>query len=209
MRPHEQEILSVVTNCVRALTVRQVARSWWSDSRKGVARAETSLHELADDGWLQLQTVLARPVPLLQAPLATWMPGDRVPGFPNLSKLLHQRAMVPAKLATVIFATSKSTALFGKGALPKIKLTQMTHDLQLAEIFLVYRSRGLPIDQWLGEDHLPHSWPIQQRPDSVLKRTDGTIYRAIEYGGDYSPERLAELHEALSSIGDGLPYEIW
>lgn len=209
MRPHEKEILSVVSNCVRALTLKQVARTWWADNRKGVARAEYSLRDLAGDGWLQVQPVLARPVHSLRHPLISWMPGDRIPDFSGLSKILHQRALVAAKLTTVIFATSNSTALFGKGGLPKIKLTQMTHDLHVAEVFLIYRSRGLPVDQWIGEDHFPRSWPIRQRPDGVLQRSDGTIYRAIEYGGDYSPERLAELHDGLSSIGTGLSYEIW
>ena len=132
-----------------------------------------------------------------------------VPDFHSLSELLHKRAMVPAKLVTIIFSTNKSTALFGKGALPKIKLTQMTHDLHLAEVFLIYRLRGLPMDEWIGEDNFPGSWSLRQRPDGLLRRADGTIYRAIEYGGDYAPERLRELHDGFSSCSTKLAYEVW
>ena len=43
------------------------------------------------------------------------------------------------------------------------------------------------MDRWIGEDNLPFSWPVQQRPDAVLRSVAGSTYRAIEYGGDYSP----------------------
>lgn len=203
------EILAIVTNCVRVLTVEQVASAWWSDSPWGISRAKSALRELADEGWLKLQPALSRPINELQQPLLTWEPGEAPPNFQSLSIRLHRRAMVPAKLVNIIFATSRSTALFGKGSLPKIKLTQMTHDLHVAQVFLTYRGRGLSVDQWIGEDNFPGSWKSQQRPDGLLRRADGTIYRAIEYGGDYLPQRLMELHQSLANETVRLGYEIW
>ena len=78
-----------------------------------------------------------------EQPLFSWQPTESKPDFSRLSQQLHRRAMVPAEIVSVVYATSKSNSLFGKGTLPKVKLTQMTHDLHVAEIFLTYRAAGL------------------------------------------------------------------
>jgi hypothetical protein len=83
----------------------------------------------------------------------------------------------------------------------------MTHDLSVSELYLHYRKRGLPGRCWTSEARLGRDWPIKERPDAVLRDEAGAIVRALEYGGDYTARRLAELHSGLSSIG--LPYEIW
>ena len=82
----------------------------------------------------------------------------------------------------------------------------MTHDLHVSEVFLRYRSMGRQ-HEWCSEDQLAKGWPIRERPDAVLVDDDRDIVRAVEYGGDYSAERLAELHSGFSSVG--LNYEIW
>jgi len=83
----------------------------------------------------------------------------------------------------------------------------MTHDLNVAELFLHYRREGLPNHRWTSEDRLPRDWPIPERPDAVVRDDAGEIIRAVEYGGDYPASRLAELHAGLSRIG--LSYEVW
>ena len=208
MRTREKEILSVLCNCVRAMTIRQLSRAWWTDTPWGLARTRAVAQEIVNAGWLEMRNVLSRPVSELEFPLVEWNPPDAVPDFADISKTLHQRASVPAELATVVFATKKSVALFGAGSLPPVKLTQMTHDLYVSEVFLAYRRRD-QAGHWVGEDQLPRTWPIQQRPDAFLRDSDGSIYRAIEFGGDYSPERISALHHGFASMGRGLPYEIW
>jgi len=209
MRPREKEILMVLTNCVRAMTLRQLSRTWWTDTPWGFSRTKAVVHEMARAGWLEVRDVLSRPVSPLEKPLITWAPSDDAPDLEDLSKDLHYRAMLRAETVSVVFSTKKSVSLFGRGTLPPVKLTQMTHDLHVSEVFLAYRFRDLE-DEWVGEDQLPHGWPIGQRPDAVLRRADGTIHRAIEYGGDYSPERLTALHIGLAGFfGTGLCYEIW
>jgi hypothetical protein len=209
MRPREKEILMVLTNCVRAMTLQQLSRTWWTETPWGLARTRAVVHEMASAGWLEVRDVLSRPVRPLEKPLITWTPSDDVPDFTDLSKNLHSRAMVPAETVSVVFSTKKSVSLLGRGTLPPVKLTQMTHDLNVSEVFLAYRLREME-DEWVGEDQFPHWWPIGQRPDAVLRQADGTIHRAIEYGGDYSPERLAALHGGLAGcFGTGLCYEIW
>ena len=57
--------------------------------------------------------------------------------------------------------------------------------------------------EWCSEDQLPASWPIRERPDAVLLDDRGEIARAIEYGGDYSSQRLTELHNGFSDDAIG------
>lgn len=207
MRPHEQQIVRRLADTVRVLSLTQAARTWWSESRWGQTRAKASLASLADGGWLTMQRVLSRPIVNMETPLVDWKRGDRQPDFKVIAKALHRRAMADSKLTTVVFATRRAVALFGTGPLPTIKLTQMTHDLNVSELFLHYHRQGLPAGEWLSEDRLPCDWPIQQRPDAVLRDENGNYKRAVEYGGDYPVSRLAELHTGFSRIG--LDYEIW
>jgi hypothetical protein len=84
----------------------------------------------------------------------------------------------------------------------------MTHDLQVAEIFLRYRACGLDVLQcWVGEDVFPRRWRTTARPDALLLDAQGKFLRAVEYGGDYTPQRMWTLHRALAYVG--LSYEIW
>ena len=110
-------------------------------------------------------------------------------------------------MTSFVFASPRSIVLFGQGHAPSVKLTQMTHDLHVSEVYLHYRVNGLSSRHWTSEDRLPRDWPLRERPDATLMDEEGHPYRAVEYGGNYPPTRLAELHEGLSSIE--LAYEIW
>jgi hypothetical protein len=115
--------------------------------------------------------------------------------------------MADAKSVKVVFASSRAVIFFAAGRAPALKITQMTHDLNVTELYLHYRRSGLPDRRWVSEDRLPRNWPLRQRPDALLRNEAGDVARAIEYGGDYPPRRLAALHAGLSRIGLG--YEIW
>ena len=112
-------------------------------------------------------------------------------------------------MTTVVTATRKTHNLFGRGVVPRRpKLTQITHDLHVAEVFLAYCTRGFDVQRrWVLEDYFPDTWPIREQPDAILLDEEGKFLRAVEYGGDYSVERLEKLHHALARIW--LPYEIW
>lgn len=209
MTSWEREILVVLANHVRMLSLSQVARTWWTENRRGLRRARESAQRLVAEGWLDSFRVFSRPVTRLSEPLVIWEVNARPPDFLRLSACLHRRANASAAVTTVITAARKTHTLFGRGVVKcRPKLTQMTHDLQVAEILLAYRSRGLDVRQhWVLEDHFPHTWPIRVQPDALLLDADGRFQRAVEYGGDYSVDRLKRLHYALASIW--LPYEIW
>ena len=207
MRPHEEQILRALANDVRVLSLQQVARTWWTDTRWGRSRAKAAMTELESLGWLQIHRSLARPIDEMQEPLMSWSPRDDRPDFWRLSRVLHKRSMQDASMTTFVFASPKSIVLFGRGRAPSVKLTHMTHDLHVAEVYLTYRRTGLSSRHWISEDRLPSDWPLRERPDAALVNDDGQFYRAVEYGGNYPPSRLAELHEGLASIE--LDYEIW
>ena len=206
MKQREEDILNVLANRIRLLSIKQVARVWWSDTPWGRSRARKLLCKLADGDLICIRDVLSRPVIELKAPLIVWMQGDGEPTFIELASELHKRAMSSAESMPVVFATPKSIALLGGGRLPSIKLTQTTHDLHVSEVFLHYHGRGRAA-HWISEDRLPRDWPIRERPDAVLCNDQGEIVHGVEYGGDYLPERLQELHVGLSRAG--LNYEIW
>lgn len=210
MSPWEHKVLDVLANHVRFLAVAQLARASFAGQCVSGRRAAQVALALADLGWLRLTRVFARPLQSLRQPLCHWRHAEPGPDFAVLSRRLHQRASLPAALTAIVSATAKTCTLFGarRSSAARIKLTQTTHDSQVAEVFLHYASRGLaPGLHWVSEDALPDTWPIRQRPDALLVDDDAQYVRAVEYGGDYSQERLIELHLGLSSIP--LPYEIW
>lgn len=207
MRSHEQQIVRVLAERVRVLTIHQIAATWWTETRWGRGRASAAMSSLADEGWLHVQQALSRPIQSFATPLVAWRPGDYRPDLAAIARSLHRRAIVNAKPVKVVFATTRAATLFCSGRAPSVKLTQMTHDLNVAELFLHYLRSGLPRDRWMSEDRLPRDWPIKERPDALVRNEAGEIIRALEYGGDYPESRLAELHDGLSSIH--LAYEIW
>jgi len=208
MTSWEREILVVLANHLRILSLAQLARTWWFGQEWGSRSARQSARALTKDGWLKTHQVLSRPVTPLAQPLVFWMRGNESPDFEELSRRLHKRARAEASVTTVVVATRKTRELFGSGgATGQIKLTQTTHDLHVGEVFLSYRQHNFDQRRWVGEDAFRDSWPIRQRPDALLLDEQGNFTRAVEYGGDYSVERLATLHDALARIG--MSYEIW
>jgi hypothetical protein len=145
----------------------------------------------------------------LSEPLVVWSINEPIPDFQQLSARLHRRARASATVTTTVTATRKTRNLLGTGGSAcRPKLTQVTHDLHVAEIFLAYRSMGFDVHKrWVGEDRIPDVWPIRVRPDALVLDAEGQFLRAVEYGGDYSIDRLRELHNALARIW--LAYEIW
>ena len=207
MKPHEEQILRALANDIRVLSLKQVARVWWTDTRWGRSRANASMQELDSSGWLQIHRSLARPIGELEQPVMCWQPGEGTPDFHNVARVLHRRSSKAASMTAFVFAGPRTIALFGEGRAPSVKLTQMTHDLHVAEVYLHYRRSGLASRQWTSEDRLPYAWPLRERPDAALSDDAGNIYRAVEYGGDYPAKRLRALHDGFSSIQ--LSYEIW
>ncbi|MCA9041362.1 MAG: hypothetical protein KDA65_13500, partial [Planctomycetaceae bacterium] len=192
---------------VRLFSIRQIAKTWWNLTRWGKSRACQTLAGLVKNGWLQQQSIFARPLPELSRPLLTWFPGAKKPNYHSIAQTLRRRANQEVKRVTILYATRQSVGLFGRGRLPTLKLTQATHDLGVSELFLIYRRQGFSAGRWQSEERLPADWPLSIRPDALLSDQQGNYQTGIEYGGDYPAQRLSELHAGFASIH--LPYELW
>ncbi len=207
MTNRQIEMLRVLSSDVRVFSDRQVAATWWSDCPTGLHRCRKALKRLEQEGWLVVEKVLSRPVKLRAMPLYSWSPGDPSPDFVVHSRSLHERVLEQPRLVTICVATAKANNLLGVGRRSTVRLTQLTHELLVSQVYLHYRSLGFKNATWVSEDRLPADWRLRVRPDALLDDTNGNFARAIEYGGDYTVKRLEELHSAIASIL--LSYELW
>lgn len=207
MKAHHREIVSTLAESVRAMTLEQISTQWWTNTRWGKSRAKKSLQALEGSGWIHLQKALFRKIHPPKVPLIEWGPGDAQPALADIARALHRRAVSDAKFATVAYAARRAVVLFGSGPAPSIKLTQLTHDLNVSEVYLrVFRFRE-DGTRWVSEDRLPGDWPMRERPDAVLVDAAGKTVQAIEYGGDYPVSRLQELHVGFAKANLG--YQLW
>jgi len=204
----ETDLLRVLAVRLRVMAITQLARFYWGNSSQPLRNAQSSVARLVRHDWLVEAELLARPVSELFGPVATWAPGNPVPDFSAVAAELHQRARGDAVQVCVVTASARARACFGSGGQPpRLTLTQLTHDLHVAEVFFRLRRNGLDPRRWVGEDEGPAGWPLAERPDAVLLDEGGRWLGGVEYGGDYPPERLRRLHAALESIH--LAYEVW
>jgi hypothetical protein len=208
MTAWEREILVVLANHLRVVSIAQMARIWWAGLRTGTQRARASMKSLDRNGWVKFCQVLSRPVEPLKTPIVSWGQGAKTPDFGEVSRFLRRRSHRPAYATPVVTAARKTRALFGKGDTRSLKLTQVTHDLHVAEIYFRYWETGYAVSRyWVSEDYLPKPWGVRERPDAILQDGEGNILRALDYGGNYTPGRLAKLHDGLAYLA--IPYEIW
>ncbi|REJ87808.1 MAG: hypothetical protein DWQ34_24505 [Planctomycetota bacterium] len=182
------------------VSLEQAARFWWPGQKCALRSAREAIEALCTADWLSLHTVLSRPVDELTSPLLAWQPNDSNPDFSTLSRILHQRARAAARLTRVITVGPRvrHRAAF--------KLTQMTHDLHVAEVWCHYRQSAAGV-RWISEDQLTSERRKGALPDALLQDDNGRILRAVEYGGDYPVERLEKLHRQMAR--KKLAYEIW
>lgn len=193
-RQRESEVLETLSRRVRALSIAQVARTWWPKARHGLTLAERFLVGLEARRLVHLIDVLAKPELLPTEPLATWQPGLPKPDFGPVAHQLRARRQAPAERTRCVYAAG------GRPPRP----TDTTHDLHLAGVYLLMRQE-LPTRaaSWVFEEDLVR--PGQKLPDALV--TDGRARTAIECGGEYDRTRLEEDHAYFASQGYG--YEIW
>ena len=209
MNSWEEDILFALAWHLRVLSVDQSARTWWRGQATARRRANDAMKARQENGWVHVRELISRPPAPLDGPLVSWAPDQRAPDFDELSRLLHRRARTAARKIEIVTASRKTRELFGVlGQAHRPKLTQLSHELFVAEVFFRYQAKGLDTDrQWVGEDQFPKTWPVRSRPDALIRDMDGNIVRAVEYGGAYTVRRLSTLHAALKSIP--ITYEIW
>lgn len=205
----DQEILDTLTLRVRLLSVSQVARTWWAESANHEANASARLKLLERAGLIARFTAMARPELPLLAPVIQWELGEETPDFGAASYRLQSRFSAPLQKTPCIIATPEAGVQFGGkgGRFPK--KAEQTHDLHMAALFLRYRElEPSVIKHWVSEETIKRGRPKvrgEKLPDAMI-RTE-TFERVIEFGGEYSKEKLIAFHEWC--LKKSLPYEIW
>ncbi len=145
----------------------------------------------------------------LQGPLASYGRGDDQPDFRALAWQLRKRWRESPRIPTrVCWATSAATHLVGGVGGRLRQPLQLDHDLGVAEIWA--RRSGEPDLKWISED-IFRNWFLREArtkvPDALLVDESGKqVKRVLEYGGQYSAQRLEDFHRYWSAR---TPYEIW
>jgi hypothetical protein len=203
----DREILVALTVMVRVLALRQIAAHWFDGD---LANARRRLRILEAAGLVTRATLVARPLPPLLHPVATWEPGQTVPDAGGVSYRLRSRwRRQPARACRAVLATARTGQLLGvRTAGQLVRPTQSSHDLGVAAVWL-HLDRTAPdrAAAWRGEDVLAHTRQGQKCPDAFLVDGRGEVTAVVEFGGDYGPDRVRAFQQ--DCIDRRLPFEIW
>ena len=204
----DREILDSLTLRVRALSVNQVAATWFSDSSDPDRLALRRLKELSARGWVDLGRCASRPSPEILAPLATWKPGAPLPDFRSTSRKANARWSKPAAQTPLVIASRSAGSYFGGEGGRWPRPSETSHDLALASVYLrwFYPNRVLA-RTWQSEAKLRSDGfgDDIRLPDACCERDGFPLF--IELLGEYREEKLWDFHHFCVENGTG--YEFW
>lgn len=201
------EILGALAEKVRLFSLRQLTQHWWAGE---TSNARRRLRKLTSAGYLARLTVLARPLPVLEAPLFQWQPGTAPPDYQALAYRCQRRwRRRPARHCRAFLATGRASTFFGAPQRERLdKPTQATHDLGVAQVWLRLREIAPHLaDAWAGEDAIAHTRLGQKLPDAVVVHGERRRTLVVEFAGAYGPQRLRAFHHDCQSRN--LPYCLW
>lgn len=205
----DSKILSVLTNRLRVLSVEQVAKQWFAHTAAPLRQARKRVRRLVACGYLWRETVMAhRPLPL-SGPTLSWQPGSHEPELGQLAYHFKRRWREALQPIDIVRATDKARQVFGgyiRGG--PLRLSETSHELSLAEVFLLYRQHHPELaDRWRPEcELLATGYDLTSHvPDAVIPAGAGGLDLLIEFGGAYRKQKLERLHEAYRTQH----YELW
>jgi hypothetical protein len=208
------EILEALTHKVRVLSLDQIARTWWEKSAAARRVAGGRLRILAEDGLLHVEHAPAHPELALERPVAVWQPTGAPPDFGAISYRLKSRWKNHPVRTTCVSASKTAANRFGGhgGRLPRE--IERTHDIHMAQVYLLYRLREPELlPDWVFEERIKserrrgsrRSTPGEKLPDAILRSSSGT--KVVEFGGAYEKEKLMAFHSYCKD--HSFSYEIW
>jgi hypothetical protein len=196
--------LLIETLCwkIRVLSREQAVRLFAFAGVSSPRVAKRRLHMLDRLPMVCCEEVLARPLLALDAPVASWTPGEPAPDFNSLAWTLEKRWRY--------FAGKEALGIYGGCVTGRLsKLNQVSHDLHVGEVFLRFLEHDAArAAMWVSEDVLSeHRKKFEKQPDAVLHDEQGTPRLVVEFGGLYGPEKLRAFHADVDRRN--LPYELW
>jgi hypothetical protein len=147
-------------------------------------------------------------LPLLESPLVVWQPGGELPEFGRLAYHLQNRFTEPARATSVFWASEKTLRRFGGGHVRRPRVSEVTHDLGLASVYLTFRQHApLRAKAWISEAKILARGTSRgvKVPDAFVVERD--VVTAIEFGGEYGKSKLREFHRYCERNRQG--YELW
>lgn len=198
----EIDLMQVLCCKVRVLSEEQIIRGW---TKKAIGESVSTLIQ-ADMICCERWTVI---LPLIgNEPSVTWKPQQSPPDGWMLSQEFRGRWKREPVSITAFMATERAGRLFGSRSGHLVREIERSHDLLLAEVYLLYREQ-LPelAATWVGEDALPVAQRGVKNPDAFLFDDSHQPRRVIESAGAYSQKQVETFHRYCTDAR--LPYELW
>ncbi len=205
----DEEIIRALLRKIRIISLEQITRAWWPDTTAGRTNAKRRVRELVEHKLLVRESVFARPLLALEAPVFSWKPGKPGPDYGQLSYRLQSRWTTEPRRTTVYLASRRAANIFGATVPGRVKNpSHVTHDLHLSELyFKTLKDEPKLAQAWAGEDVIAPTRVHQKLPDAILLNEKGEPRLVMEFGGAYPPDRVQAFHEDCEARA--LPYELW
>ena len=207
LTPRDLVIVLALVQKVRLFSQRQMVDRFWNGD---VANSRRRLKRLADNRLIQRSIALARPTPPLDGPLLKWAPGEPTPDYGQIAYRCQSRwRLRPARQSVVWFATETASQIYGGVARGEMKHPmQATHDLGVAAVWLRLQQAAPEwAKAWRGEDLLAHTRRGEKIPDAFIVDECERVTWVIEFGGNYTAERVEAFHNDCASRE--IPYQLW
>ncbi len=204
------DMAHALCHCVRYFSLRQIREFWWENCSEGARGTEARIRKLVESDWLGRATVVARPIPRLKAPIYCWKPGEPDPSFGKAAWKAQSRWILPARSTTVIYAGRKATHNFLGTRPRKVRqIFQVTHDLGLAEVYLLTRRQRPELaGLWVGEGKHRFKKPRMKNADAYIFESDTWPPKlVVEFAGCYPKKRIEQFHAFC--VKQDLSYELW
>lgn len=204
----DSALLETLTHRVRVLSIQQVGRTWWADTRTPSANACSRLKDLEQRGLVTLFESAVHPELDLPVPLLAWAPGAPPPELGPLAYRLETRWTKPHLRTLLVTATKACAARLGGYGGRRPRATEVSHDVGVATLYLQLAKHSEPRAQaWVSEAALAsEGWgkgsPL---PDAALR--DGGGETLIEFAGSYPKDKLEGFHQFCAAAG--FAYEVW
>lgn len=204
----DEDLIGALLHRIRCIDIRLASWSW-KDAANGRAAAKRRLKRLVKDGWLDEWQAYARPLIELKEPVATWNTWEKMPEFGLISYHLKTRFSEPARLTAIFLGTAKAAKRFGGIPGRQPRSSEATHDLGLASVFLKLKEASPKrAAHWISEAKIVARGTSRgvKIPDALIREVGGR-HTAIEFGGEYSKQKLVAFHEycRINEMG----YELW
>lgn len=202
------ELLNVLTKRLRLLSIPQIARTWFTDTRDPPINALQTAKRLETRGLVRVLAVMAHPEIELVNPLFRWLPNSDAepPDFGRLAYRAQARWTRALARLSLVMATERANHLVGGrlGGRP-LRSREVTHELHLGQLFLRLRDEApATAESWQPEDQL-----FRERRGEGRKLPDAQVtvpeIVAIEFAGAYAKSKIAKIHQDLQHSR----YELW